>query len=115
MNKNPLFNQRLLNDYYKKIDIPDDKYNDLVEKVFNLPEKSITMGKKSGNEENVKNKVVLQILKFLGFDEQLDLNYEVSTLRKSIDVAIKLSEEETTSTALIEVKYWKKNLSSCKY
>jgi len=80
MNKNlkPLFNQKLLCNYYKKIDIPQSKIETLSEKVFNLPEEAITMGKKSGNEENVKNKIVLQLLKkFLDFDEQLDVNYEI--------------------------------------
>jgi len=109
-NKNPLFNHKLLHEHYKKINIPDDKIKTLTEKVFNLPEESITMGKKSGNEENVKNKVVIQLLKFLDFDEQLDLNYEVSALRKSIDIEIKLSEKNITPKALVEVKFWKKDL-----
>ena len=46
---------------------------------------------------------------YLDFDEQLDLNYEVSALRKSIDIAIKTSEEQKNPKLLVEVKYWKKN------
>lgn len=95
-NKNPLFNQKLLYEYYKKIDIPEAKIKNLNEKVFDLPEESITMGKKSGNEENVKNKIVLQLVKFLDFDEQLDVNYEESKLRKSIDVTLRLSKEDNS-------------------
>jgi hypothetical protein len=116
MNKNlkPLFNQKLLYSYYKKIDIPQSKIEQLREKVFNLPEEAITMGKKSGNEENVKNKIVLQLVKFLDFDEQLDVNYEESKLRKSIDVTLRLSKEDKTPKALIEVKFWKKDLDKLK-
>ncbi len=109
-NKNHLFNQKLLIEKYRKIEIDDDSLKELTEKVFNLPEESITMGKKTGNEENVKNKVVVQLLKFLGFDEQLDLDYEVSTLRKAIDVAIKIDKDDKKPKALVEVKYWKKDL-----
>ncbi len=109
-NKNPLFNHKLLYDYYKRINIPDVKIKALNEKVFNLPAEAITMGKKSGNEENVKNKVVLQFLKFLDYDEQMDINYEESSLRKSIDITIRVSEDDNTPKALIEVKYWKKDL-----
>lgn len=116
MNKNlkPLFNQKLLYNYYKKIDIPQSKIETLNEKVFNLPEEAITMGKKSGNEENVKNKIVIQLVKFLDFDEQLDVNYEESKLRKSIDVTLRLSKEDKTPKALIEVKFWKKDLDKLK-
>ena len=48
MNRNikPLFNPRLLYNYYKKIDIPQSKIEILSEKVFNLPEEAITMVKK---------------------------------------------------------------------
>ena len=63
-NKNPLFNQKLLYEYYKKIDIPEAKIKNLNEKVFNLPKESITMGKKSGNEENDKNKIIFQLFRF---------------------------------------------------
>ena len=116
MNKNlkPLFNPKLLYSYYKKIDIPQSKIEMLTEKVFNIPEEAITMGKKSGNEENVKNKIVLQLVKFLDFDEQLDVNYEESKLRKSIDVTLRLSKEDKTPKALIEVKFWKKDLDKLK-
>ncbi len=113
-NQNPLFNQKLLYNYYKKIDISQSKIETLSEKVFNLREEAITMGKKSGNEENVKNKIVLQLLKFLDFDEQLDINYEESKLRKCIDVTLRVSEEDKTPKALIEVKYWKKDLDKLK-
>ena len=116
MNKNlkPLFNPKLLYSYYKKIDIPQSKIEILSEKVFNIPEEAITMGKKSGNEENVKNKIVIQLVKFLDFDEQLDVNYEESKLRKSIDVTLRLSKEDKTPITLIEVKFWKKDLDKLK-
>lgn len=116
MNKNqsPLFNPNLLYDYYKKIDISKSKIDMLNDKIFNLPEEAITQGKKSGNEENVKNKIVIQLIKFLGFDEQLDVNYEVSKQRRSIDVTLKVSEELKIPNALIEVKYWKKDLDKLK-
>ena len=68
-NRNPLFNPKLLYEYLKKVDIAEAKIKILNEKVFNLPEEVITMGKKSGNEENVKNKIILQFLKFLDYEK----------------------------------------------
>ena len=113
-NQSPLFNPKLLYNYYKKIDISKSKIDILNNKVFNLPEEAITQSKKSGNEENVKNKIVIQLIKFLGFDEQLDVNYEVSKQRRSIDVTLNVSEESKIPNALIEVKYWKKDLDKLK-
>lgn len=109
-NKQHLFNQKLIIDYLSSIEIPTEKIVDITQNVFNLDEKSITMGKTKGNEENVKNKIIVKILNFLGFDEQRDLDFEKSSLRGSIDIAIKLSEKENKPKVLIEVKYWKKDL-----
>ena len=73
------------------------------------------MGKEKGNEENVRVKIIIPILEFLGFDKINDLDFEKpskskgSTI-KAIDVFIKPENPAEKPKLLVEVKYWKKDL-----
>ncbi len=67
-NINFLFDKNLVKEESYRVNLDQPDVETLHKTVLNLPEETITMGKKSGNEENVKIKIILPILKFLGFD-----------------------------------------------
>ncbi|OLS19075.1 MAG: Type IIS restriction enzyme Eco57I [Candidatus Heimdallarchaeota archaeon LC_3] len=105
-----LFDSHLLQEEASKISFEEEKIRKIIDNVFSLSEQSITMGKKAGNEENVKIKIVLPLLEFLNFDIAQDLNFEESAFKGSIDIAIRTSRELKTPNVLLEAKYWKKDL-----
>ncbi|WP_371804793.1 Eco57I restriction-modification methylase domain-containing protein [Candidatus Lokiarchaeum ossiferum] len=114
-NSNSLFIPKIIANYIKTIDLSTDSINKLNDNVLSLKESLITMGKPSGNEENVRVKVIVPVLEFLGFDIAKDIDFESSSkskgsTSKSIDVLIKSSNNGKIPKGLIEIKYWKKNL-----
>jgi type I restriction-modification system DNA methylase subunit len=109
---NYLFSSKIINNKIEEIEIPQDALENFSKNILSLEESAITMGKPKGNEENVRVKVVVPILEFLGFDKVHDIDFEKfskskGSSSKSIDIWIKSSKG---ANALVEVKYWKKDL-----
>lgn len=83
----------------------------IVESLKDIEQKSeeeITQGRDSNNEENVKIKVVVPILKYLGWNDQ-EMDFEPSVSSGKVDILLKI---ENIPKIIIEVKSYEKNLQN---
>jgi len=70
------------------------KDKNLREKIIELSKidfEDIKQGRKSGLEENVKNKITRRLLECLNWNEQKDFDYEFPVRNRSADIALKIS------------------------
>lgn len=68
---------------------------------------SVKQGKESGIEENVKNKIIIELLELLGFDRVKDMDFEHYVQNKKADIAIII---EHKPKIIIECKSIEQNL-----
>jgi len=59
-----------------------------IKELQNIDLDNVSFGKKSGVEENVKLKIVLELLKLLGYDTVKDMDFEHFVKNKRADIAI---------------------------
>lgn len=81
---------------------------DLLREIEQKPEDEITQGRDSNNEENVKIKVVVPILRILGWKDG-EMDFEPSVSSGKVDILLKI---DNIPKIIIEVKSYEKNLAN---
>jgi predicted type IV restriction endonuclease len=78
-----------------------------IPKIQNIDLKDVWQGKKTGVEENVKLKIVLPLLRYLGYDDVTDMDFEHFVENKRADIAILINGKPKI---VVECKSLEKNL-----
>ena len=73
----------------------------LLQQLQNIPFEHVSKGKTSGVEENVKQLIIVPLLKFLGFTDPQDVDYEYKTKSGRADIALLV---EGKPKVIVEVK-----------
>jgi len=76
-------------------------------KLQNIDFNLITYGKKAGVEENVKLKIIIPLLKFLGYDINKNMDFEHSVRNKKADIGLIING---TLRIIVECKSLEQNL-----
>ena len=69
----------------------------------------VTYGKKSGVEENVKQKLIIPLLVLLGYDVSRDMDFEHNVRNKKADIALMINNKPKV---IVECKSIEQNLDS---
>lgn len=81
---------------------------DSLKEIEEKPEEEITQGRDSNNEENVKIKVVVPILRILGWKDK-EMDFEPSVSSGKVDILLKI---DNIPKIIIEVKSYEKKLAN---
>src|SRR5262245_57492703 len=68
---------------------------------------SISKGREGGNEENVKNLMIIPLIKLLGYSSPIDVDFEYKTKSGRADIALYIDGKPKV---IVEVKSLEQNL-----